>query len=97
MCSTDRCLSGAIKSLLRASHAKSGISRAPISLLGKVCCKVDATFAPVEVGDLLTTSATEGHAMKASDLMMAFGAVIGKALQPLKEGRGLVTILVTLQ
>jgi hypothetical protein len=28
MCSTDRCLSGAIKSLLRVSHAKSGISRA---------------------------------------------------------------------
>jgi hypothetical protein len=35
--------------------------------------------------------------MKASDPARAFGAVIGKALHPLQEGRGLIPILVSLQ
>ena len=42
-------------------------NRSPIALLGKVYCKVDAGAASVEVGDLLTTSDTPGHAMKAGD------------------------------
>src|SRR5262249_42424591 len=72
-------------------------NRKPIALLGKVYCKVDASSAPIEVGDLLTTSDTPGHAMKATDPMKAFGAVIGKALRPLKEGQGLIPILIALQ
>lgn len=71
--------------------------RKPIALLGKTYCKVDADYAAVEVGDLLTTSASPGHAMKACDPMRAFGAVIGKALRPLAEGRGLIPILIALQ
>jgi len=71
--------------------------RVPLALIGKVFCKVDATDAPIEVGDLLTTSATQGHAMKAEDPLKAFGAVIGKALAPLREGRSLLPILVALQ
>jgi hypothetical protein len=72
-------------------------ARAPIALIGKVYCKVDADYGQVQVGDLLTTSATPGHAMKASDPSQAFGAVIGKALQSLTSGRALVPILVALQ
>jgi hypothetical protein len=71
--------------------------RVPLALIGRVFCKVDATQAPIEVGDLLTTSPTQGHAMKAEDPLKAFGAVIGKALAPLREGRGLLPILVALQ
>ena len=71
--------------------------RLPIALNGKVYCKVDAQFSPIEVGDLLTTSPTAGHAMRADDPLKAFGAVIGKALHPLKEGGGLIPILVALQ
>ena len=71
--------------------------RMPIALLGKVYCKVDARYAPVEVGDLLTTSDTLGHAMKVQDTRKAFGAVIGKALRPLSEGRDLIPILIALQ
>jgi hypothetical protein len=69
----------------------------PIALLGKVNCKVDAGRAPIEVGDLLTTSATRGHAMKAVDPSKALGAVIGKALKPLAIGQGLIPILIALQ
>jgi hypothetical protein len=69
----------------------------PIALVGKVYCKVDAEYSGIEIGDLLTTSPTRGHAMKASDTIKAFGAVIGKALQPLSTGQGLIPILITLQ
>jgi hypothetical protein len=71
--------------------------RLPLALIGRVYCNVDAQFGPVEIGDLLTTSSTPGHAMKASDPFRSFGAVIGKALQSLREGRGLIPILVALQ
>ena len=71
--------------------------RQPVALMGKVFCKVDAQFGAIEVGDLLTTSPTPGHAMKTSDPLKAFGAVIGKALRPLTEGQGLIPILIALQ
>jgi hypothetical protein len=71
--------------------------RAALALMGKVFCKVDAQYAPVEVGDLLTTSLTPGHAMKATDAAKAFGSVIGKALRPLVAGQGLIPVLVSLQ
>jgi hypothetical protein len=71
--------------------------RLAISLMGKAYCKVDARYAPIEVGDLLTTSPTVGHAMKAIEPLKAFGAIIGKALRPLAEGKALIPILVALQ
>ena len=57
----------------------------------------DASGEPVAVGDLLTTSATPGHAMKVADRTKAVGAILGKALHPLERGRGLVPILVSLR
>jgi hypothetical protein len=76
---------------------ESGNTRKPIALLGKVYCKVDSQYGAIEVGDLLTTSSTTGHAMKAADPHKAFGTVIGKALRPLAEGQGLIPILIALQ
>jgi hypothetical protein len=71
--------------------------RAAIALVGKVYCKVDADIAPIAVGDLLTTSDRPGHAMKLTDPLRGFGAVIGKALKPMASGQGLLPILVALQ
>jgi hypothetical protein len=71
--------------------------RVPVALVGKVYCKVDAQYSPVEIGDLLTPSETPGYAMKALDPLKAFGAVLGKALRPLVGGKGLIPILVALQ
>ena len=71
--------------------------RVAIALLGKVYCKADATYGPIDVGDMLTTSSTPGHAMRAEDPLRAFGAVIGKALRPLRDGTGLIPVLVALQ
>ena len=69
----------------------------PVALTGRVYCWVDASFGSIEPGDLLTTSATPGHAMKVTSRNKANGAIIGKAMTGLKEGRGLVLVLVTLQ
>jgi hypothetical protein len=71
--------------------------RVPVALLGRVWCKADARGEAIEVGDLLTTAARPGHAMKASDPQRSFGAVIGKALDPLGRGKGLIRVLVALQ
>jgi hypothetical protein len=80
--------------VLDKQQSKNG--RMPLALTGKVYCKADAQYSPIGVGDLLTTSPTLGHAMKADDPLKAFGAVIGKALRPLTEGQGLIPILITL-
>jgi len=69
----------------------------PVALMGRVYCKVDSSHGAIDVGDLLTTSLTPGHAMKAVDPMKAFGAVIGKALEPMSRGIGMIPILVALQ
>jgi len=60
-------------------------------------CKVDADIAPIKVGDLLTTSPTKGHAQKALDPGKAIGAIVAKALGPLKKGKGKIPVLVILQ
>lgn len=99
----DHCVAGVVSgagdykpAVILDRHDTPG-ARRPLALMGKVYCRVDATDAPIAVGDLLTTSATPGHAMKVVDPNRAFGAVIGKALRPLAQGRGVVPILVALQ
>ncbi|MFO0618985.1 MAG: hypothetical protein U0414_40730 [Polyangiaceae bacterium] len=88
---------GSRRPAIRLGAGGASVGRCPVALTGTVFCKVDATESPVEVGDLLTTSATRGHAMKVSDPLRAFGAVLGKALEPLPNGKGLILILVALQ
>jgi hypothetical protein len=68
-----------------------------VAMLGKVFCMVDAEYGSIEIGDLLTSSDTHGHAMAVTDRNKAFGSVIGKAMAPLKSGQGLIPILVALQ
>src|SRR5262249_13701181 len=69
----------------------------PVALSGRVYCWVDASQGAIEPGDLLTTSSTPGHAMKASYTAKAHGAIIGKAMTGLKSGKGLILVLVNLQ
>lgn len=68
-----------------------------VALSGRVYVLADATGNPILPGDLLTTSSIPGHAMKAVNHTKAVGAVIGKAMSPLPQGRGMVLVLVTLQ
>jgi hypothetical protein len=59
-----------------------------------VLIKVDAGYGPIERGDLLATSPTLGRAMRAVPALP--GSIIGKALDPLAEGKGFVRALVLL-
>jgi hypothetical protein len=74
-----------------------GKKRARLALMGKVMCKVDADNVPIEAGDLLTTSSIRGHAMKCMDPAKSVGSIIGKALQGLDKGTGMIPVLVNLQ
>ncbi len=69
----------------------------PLAVVGIVPCKVTAENGPIAVGDLLVTSSTPGRAMKGTDRARMLGAVVGKALEPLREGSGVIQVLVTLQ
>jgi hypothetical protein len=71
--------------------------RQPVALSGRVYARVDASYGAIKPGDLLTTSPTPGHAMKASNRARAQGAILGKAMTGLKAGKSLVLTLVTLQ
>ena len=81
--------------ILDSNHAPG--PRTAISLIGKTYCKVDASHGAIAVGDLLTTSPTPGHAMRATDVTRAFGAVVGKAMRRVETGRAVIPILVALQ
>ncbi|MCW5852110.1 MAG: hypothetical protein KIT87_18700 [Anaerolineae bacterium] len=73
------------------------IGDVPVALVGVVPTKVSAENGPIQVGDQLTTSATPGHAMRCADRARCLGAIIGKAMEPLKEGTGTIKVLVTLR
>jgi hypothetical protein len=80
-----------------AAGERDASTNAPIALIGTVYCRVNADAIPIEIGDMLTTSKVDGHATKAIDPLRSFGAVIGKALAPLANGRSLLPILLTRQ
>lgn len=68
-----------------------------IALSGRVYVQADDSNGAIEPGDLLTTSAVPGHAMKVTDHTRAHGAILGKAMTRLAGGEGMVLVLVSLQ
>lgn len=75
----------------------------PVALSGRVPCKVTDENGPISRGDALTSSSTPGHAMKAMPFVVggveiyAPGTIIGKALESLSAGTGIIEIFVTLK
>jgi len=69
----------------------------PMAVVGIVPTKVSAENGPIQRGDLLVASSTPGYAMKGTDRSRMLGAVIGKALEPLAEGKGVIEVLVTVR
>ena len=80
-----------------------GEGKLKVATTGRVKVKVDATRAPVEVGDLLVTGEAEGVAMKSIPVDLGGtqihrpGTIIGKALEPLANGTGEILVLLSLQ
>ncbi len=75
-------------------------SKTPLALAGRVPVKVSAENGAIHRGDLLTTSNTAGHAMKATPHIVAGvafytpGTIIGKAMGELESGTGTLIVLV---
>ena len=69
----------------------------PLAVVGIVPCKVTSENGAIGPGDLLVTSSLPGHAMKGTDRARMLGAIVGKALEPLDSGTGVILVLVTLQ
>ena len=78
-------------------------SKATIATTGRVIVRVDASAAPIHIGDLLVSSDTPGTAMKSLPIEFGGrklhqpGTIVGKALEPLDSGRGEILVLLTLQ
>jgi hypothetical protein len=69
----------------------------PLAVVGVVPCKVSAENGAIGPGDLLVSSSVPGFAMKGTNRKKMLGAVVGKALEPLTSGNGIILVLVTLQ
>ncbi|MBI2988506.1 MAG: hypothetical protein HYY45_17230 [Deltaproteobacteria bacterium] len=82
---------------------EAGEDKVKVAHGGRVKVKADAQFGPISVGDLLVSSETPGYAMRSTPIEMNGipihrpGTIVGKALEPLKEGQGEILALLTLQ
>ena len=76
--------------------SRPGYPRVPVALVGRVYCRVDASPHSIAPGDLLTTSAIPGVAVRAPDGEGSSGAIFGKALARLENGEGLIPVLLML-
>lgn len=65
-----------------------------LALAGVVPVKVITENGPIRPGDLLTTSSVPGHAMRCSQPRDCDGALIGKALEAMESGTGVILMLV---
>lgn len=69
----------------------------PMGIVGVIPTKVSGENGPIQRGDLLVTSTTPGHAMRAG-AQPAAGTIIGKALEPFDgPGTGRINVLVNVR
>jgi hypothetical protein len=69
----------------------------PMAVIGIVPCKVTTANGEIHRGDLLVSSGLPGYAMKGTERERMLGAIVGKAMQELKTGTGVIEVLVTLE
>lgn len=80
-----------------------GPNKVLVATTGRVKVKVDARRHPIHIGDLLVASNIPGVAMKSQPFMVRGrlmhrpGTIIGKALESLPNGRGEISVLLSLQ
>jgi len=69
--------------------------KVPLAVMGIVPVKVTAANGPIRPGDMLTPSAVPGRAMRSRKIVP--GTIIGKAMEGLESGEGLVRMLIMLR
>jgi len=72
-------------------------NRPVLAIAGRVPVKATAENGSIQIGDLLVSSSVPGVAMKGTDQLSCLGAVIGKAMEPLDEGSGVIMVQVMLR
>lgn len=72
------------------------VGTVPLAVIGVVPVRASAENGPIHPGDVLAASATAGYAMRA-DADPPAGSVVGKALESLADGSGVIRMLVMLQ
>src|SRR6266446_1020284 len=101
--SYDTRVAGVISEQPGIALGEKGESKVLVATTGRVRVKVDATHAPIHIGDLLVTSDVPGVAMKSDPVNLGGvqihrpGTLIGKALEPLEKGSGMILVLLSLQ
>ena len=101
--SYDTRVAGVISEQPGIALGEKGESKVLVATTGRVRMKVDATRAPIHIGDLLVTSDVPGVAMKSKPVNLGGvqihrpGTLIGKALEPLEKGSGTILVLLSLQ
>jgi hypothetical protein len=101
--SYDTSVAGVVSAQPGLILGEPGASKAMIATTGRVKVRVDASRTPIHIGDLLVTSDERGIAMRSEPMNVNGrmfhqpGTVIGKALEPLDEGRGEILVLLSLQ
>ncbi|HYC57986.1 MAG TPA: hypothetical protein VEK79_00305 [Thermoanaerobaculia bacterium] len=99
----DTSVAGVVSAQPGVILGEAAATKETVATMGRVRVRVDATRAPIAIGDLLVTSERSGVAMKSLPIDLggvAFhrpGTIIGKALQPLSEGEGEILVLLSLQ
>jgi hypothetical protein len=99
----DTRVAGVISAQPGISLGEKGDGKVLVATTGRVRLKVDATRAPIQIGDLLVTSDVPGFAMKSEAVNLGGvqihrpGTLIGKALEPLARGSGEILVLLGLQ
>ncbi len=86
---------GAAPRLAAGNALETGELLSIVTLGAFKAIKVDAGYGPIRPGDLLTPSPVPGYAMRADG--PAPGTVVGKALEALDAGQGIIAVYVTVQ
>jgi hypothetical protein len=101
--SYDTRVAGVVSAKPGLSLGEAGEGKALVATTGRVKVRVDATRAPIKIGDLLVTGETPGVAMRSQPVELGGvqlhrpGTLIGKALQSLDKGTGEILVLLSLQ
>lgn len=72
-------------------------SLVPMGVVGVLPTKVTNEGGPISAGDMLVTSSTAGHAMKADPAKLGFGMVLGKALESFDGTTGVIQVFVNVK
>ncbi len=72
------------------------VQGAALAVTGRVPVQANDENGPIAAGDLLTTSSVPGEAMACRSAERCFGAILGKAMEPLSGREGTITALVTI-